>query len=59
MVFPVAMYTIATFKLSKALEIPFLANISTFFIYPAFLIWLLGIILMVIHLVRDILLKDK
>lgn len=34
MVFPVAMYTIATFKLSKALEIPFLANISTFFIYP-------------------------
>jgi tellurite resistance protein TehA-like permease len=39
-VFPLGMYTVATFRLSEALEIPFLKGISDVFIYAAFIAWL-------------------
>ncbi|MGP4042628.1 tellurite resistance/C4-dicarboxylate transporter family protein [Gracilibacillus sp. D59] len=57
MVFPLAMYTTATYQLSEALEIPFLKNISHIFIYPAWITWTLGIILLIIHLYLDIVRK--
>lgn len=38
-VFPLGMYTAATFRLSEALEIPFLKGISDVFIYAAFIAW--------------------
>lgn len=39
MVFPLGMYTTCTFKLSQALQIPFVSNISTYFIYLAYAAW--------------------
>lgn len=40
MVFPLGMYTVSTFRLSEALEIPFLQHIPEFFIYIAIFAWL-------------------
>ncbi|ODS30462.1 MAG: putative C4-dicarboxylate transporter [Candidatus Scalindua rubra] len=39
MVFPLGMYTACTIKLSQAIQIPFLINISKCFIYIAFVAW--------------------
>ncbi|MCP5006771.1 MAG: C4-dicarboxylate ABC transporter, partial [Planctomycetes bacterium] len=39
MVFPLGMYTACTYKLSQAIQIPFVANISKGFIYLAYLGW--------------------
>lgn len=51
MVFPLAMYTIGTYKLSQALGIPFLQGISDVFIFIAMAAWLIGIMLLIYHLV--------
>lgn len=39
MVFPLGMYTACTIKLSQAIQIPFVANISKYFIYAAYIAW--------------------
>lgn len=39
MVFPLGMYTACTIRLSQAIQIPFVANISNYFIYAAYAAW--------------------
>ncbi len=39
MVFPLGMYTACTIRLSQAIQIPFVANISSYFIYAAYAAW--------------------
>lgn len=39
MVFPLGMYTACTIRLSQAIQIPFIANISKYFIYAAYAAW--------------------
>jgi tellurite resistance protein TehA-like permease len=39
MVFPLGMYTVCTWRLAQALQIPYLQLISEFFIYFAFAAW--------------------
>lgn len=39
MVFPLGMYTACTIKFSQAMQLPFIAHISTYFIYFAYLAW--------------------
>lgn len=41
MVFPLGMYTACTIKFSQAIKLPFVAHISTYFIYFAYLAWVL------------------
>lgn len=41
LVFPLGMYTVCTFQLARAIELPFLQAISQFFIYIALSAWLL------------------
>lgn len=41
LVFPLGMYTACTFQLAKAMDIPFLYEIPRYFIYIAFIAWLL------------------
>ena len=55
MVFPLGMYTVATFRLSEALEIPFLKQIPEYFIYVAILAWIAVTIGFVRHLISLIL----
>lgn len=59
MVFPLGMYTVATFRLSQALEIPFLKQIPEYFIYVAILAWIAVMIGFVRHLVSFFSLKDS
>ncbi|WP_018934367.1 tellurite resistance/C4-dicarboxylate transporter family protein [Gracilibacillus lacisalsi] len=54
MVFPLAMYTTSTYQLSEALAIPFLKNISHVFIFPAWITWGFGILLLIVHLYMDL-----
>ena len=52
MVFPLGMYTACTFKLSQALEIPFISNISKYFIYLAYFAWIIIFVSMLIAMLK-------
>jgi tellurite resistance protein TehA-like permease len=54
MVFPLGMYTACTIKLSQALQIPFLINISRYFIYIAFFAWIFIFISMMISISKNV-----
>ncbi|MDR4505977.1 MAG: tellurite resistance/C4-dicarboxylate transporter family protein [Candidatus Scalindua sp.] len=54
MVFPLGMYTACTFKLSEALQIPFISNISEYFIYPAYAAWVFTFIGMITAMVKSL-----
>ena len=54
MVFPLGMYTACTIKLSQAIQIPFLINISRYFIYIAFVAWSFIFISMMISISKDV-----
>jgi len=52
MVFPLGMYTACTFKLSQAIQIPFVANISKYFIYLAYFAWVVIFVSMLISMLK-------
>ena len=52
MVFPLGMYTACTFKLSQALQLPFLANIPKYFIYIAYTSWIVISVSMLISIYK-------
>lgn len=58
MVFPLGMYTACTIKLSQALELPFLINIPTYFIYIAFTAWTIIFISMIISILKAVTAKE-
>jgi tellurite resistance protein TehA-like permease len=51
-VFPLGMYTVATLRLSQAVDAPFLATISHGFIYVALVAWTITALGMAWHLLR-------
>jgi tellurite resistance protein TehA-like permease len=58
MVFPLGMYTACTLRLSQAIQIPFVANISTYFIYAAYAAWTFIFINMVLSMIRASMAKE-
>jgi tellurite resistance protein TehA-like permease len=58
MVFPLGMYTACTFKLSQALELPFIINIPKYFIYIAFTAWIIIFISMIVSMFKVATAKD-
>jgi tellurite resistance protein TehA-like permease len=58
MVFPLGMYTACTFKLSQALQIPFISNISKYFIYLAYIAWTIIFISMLISIFKTATAKE-
>jgi tellurite resistance protein TehA-like permease len=52
MVFPLGMYTACTFKLSQALQIPFITNIAKYFIYLAYFAWAIIFVYMLISMLK-------
>lgn len=54
MVFPLGMYTACTIKLSQAIQMPFLINISKCFIYIAFATWSFIFVSMIISIIKSI-----
>ncbi len=58
MVFPLGMYTACTYKLSKAIGIPFVANISTYFIYLAYIAWVIIFVGMLISIFKTATTKE-
>lgn len=58
MVFPLGMYTTCTYKLSQALQLPFVANISKYFIYLAYAAWVFIFIGMITAILQSFGKKD-
>lgn len=58
-VFPLGMYTAATFRLSRVVDAPFLAEIPRWSIVAAVAAWLLVFVGMVIHLARPLLAQPR
>jgi len=52
LVFPLGMYTACTLKMSQALEMSFISNISKYFIYVAYVAWLIVFVSMIITFIR-------
>lgn len=59
MVFPLGMYAVSTFRLSEALEIPFLQYIPQYFIYVAIFAWIAVMIGFLRNLLKTFLLKKS
>lgn len=53
-VFPLGMYTAATFEMARAMKLDFLLPVSNSFIYIAFLAWLTTFIGLISHLVKKL-----
>ncbi len=58
MVFPLGMYTACTFKLSQALQLPFIMNIPKYFIYLAFAGWTFIFVSMLISIFKTATAKE-
>lgn len=58
MVFPLGMYTACTLKLSQAIRIPFVANISIYFIYAAYAAWTFIFINMIRSMIKAVTAKE-
>ncbi|MFV1977049.1 MAG: tellurite resistance/C4-dicarboxylate transporter family protein [Candidatus Scalindua sp.] len=58
MVFPLGMYTACTYKLSQALQLPFLMNIPKYSIYIAFIAWIIISISMLIAIYKTATAKE-
>jgi len=58
MVFPLGMYTACTYKLSQALQLPFLMNIPKYSIYIAFIAWFVISISMLISIYKTATAKE-
>jgi tellurite resistance protein TehA-like permease len=59
MVFPLAMYTTATFQLSRALHFPFVARISEGFIWLALAAWVAAFVGLVAQVGRGLFGADE
>ena len=46
------MYTACTIRLSQAIQIPFIANISKYFIYAAYVAWCFIFITMILSMIK-------
>jgi tellurite resistance protein TehA-like permease len=58
MVFPLGMYTVCTFQLSRAIDQPFLMEIPQYFVYAALLAWIATFIGMTLHISKTLFKPD-
>lgn len=58
MVFPLGMYTACTIRLAQAIQIPFIVNISKYFIYASFAAWGFIFIHMMLSMIKTATAKE-